>query len=86
MDTFNINSDEGILRDRSELTWINLSESGSQAPMFVTAVEGGEVYLYTYGTISYYRFIPEPYNPSLDQFFSEFSNPYLSGLIATKSN
>jgi hypothetical protein len=65
-------------------SWVTLSQTWTQAPILVTAIPGGDVYLYTYGSTSFYRFVPNPYDSMLDQFFSAFSNPNLTGLLATR--
>jgi len=44
----------------------------------------GDVLKYTYGATEYYRFIPDPYDSTEDKFYTTFSDPTLSGLVATR--
>ena len=43
-----------------------------------------EVFDYVYGSTTYYRFIPDPYDSTEDKFYSYFSTPIISGVIATR--
>ena len=67
------------------LKWIDLVTSWTVEPSSVAYSGGdGEVLEYTYGTTKYYRFIPSTYDSNEDKFYSTYSNPTLSGLIATR--
>jgi len=64
--------------------WTTLKDSWTTAPSFLQSIAAGDVYEYQYGSTTYYRLVPSPYDSTLDQFFSSFSNPTLSGLLATR--
>ena len=64
--------------------WTTLKDSWTTAPSFLQSIAAGDVYEYRYGSTTYYRLVPSPYDSTLDQFFSSFSNPTLSGLLATR--
>ena len=65
-------------------TWGGLAVIWTEEPTLEASITGGDVYKYTYGTTIYYRFVPDPYDSTEDKFYSSFSNPTLSGLIATR--
>ena len=48
------------------------------------AVAGGDVRSHTRGGVTVYRFIPSPYDPTQDGFYSDFTGGVLSGLITTR--
>ena len=74
--------------DPFDETWVYLVNSWSVAPSIVGAstVSGqpGDVYDYTLGGVTRYRFVPTTYDPTLDGFYSTFTAGTLSGLIATR--
>jgi hypothetical protein len=76
--------------DKSELDrlkWIDLTTTWTVEPVNVAySGSDGEVIQYTYGSTIYYRFVPNPYDASLDAFYTTYSNPTLSGLITTRGN
>jgi hypothetical protein len=73
------------IKDRLDTkSWDWLVASWTAEPTLNAAITGGEVYDYTYGGTTYYRFVPDPYDPTEDKFYSAFSNPTLSGLVATR--
>jgi len=80
-----------LVYDRISSTWVNkptwsdLVNSWSSAPTVNSSISGGVVWDYQYGGSGYYRFVPEPYDSSLDQFFTGFDGTDLTGLIATRS-
>ena len=65
--------------------WVTLKDSWTVTPVLIDTIAAGEVYQYTFGSTIYYRLVPSPYDSSLDQFFSAFSSPNLSGLIVTRA-
>ena len=68
----------------SSLTWNFLAATWSIEPTFNTNITGGSVYNYTLDGTTRYRFVPSPYDAGLDAFYSNFSNPTLTGLIVTR--
>ena len=65
-------------------TWSILASEWTVAPVFNQAITGGDVYDYTYGATTYYRFVPSPYNPTLDKFYDTLTGVVLSGEIASR--
>jgi hypothetical protein len=45
---------------------------------------GGEVYDYVFGTTTYYRHVPDPYDPTQDAFYGTYSAGVLGTLVAAK--
>ena len=71
--------------DTYNTSWTKLATQWTEEPVSVAYSGGdGEVLEYTYGTTKYYRFIPTIYDSNEDKFYSSYSNPTLSGLIATR--
>jgi len=71
----------------ASLSWIGLVSSWTTEPSAVTYSGGdGDVYLYTYGSTIYYRFVPSVYDATQDIFYDTFSDPTLSNVIATRGN
>jgi len=66
------------------LNWSDLIINWTAEPVLNSAIIGGEVYDYTYGTTTYYRFVPTTYDSAQDQFFTGFDGTNLTGLIATR--
>lgn len=66
--------------------WLNLANSWTQPPSKIADMLSGSVYQYLYGITSYFRLVPDPYDSTLDSFYSTFSAPTLSGLLATRGN
>ena len=65
--------------------WVTLKDSWTVAPVLIDTIAEGDVYQYAYGSTLYYRLVPSPYDSSEDSFYSTFSSPVLSGLIATRA-
>lgn len=65
-------------------TWSYLATTWSLAPTLNASITGGDVYNYTLNGVTRYRFVPTTYDATQDAFYSEFSNPTLSGLIVTR--
>lgn len=66
--------------------WIRLASGWTEEPTLnaVTPNLGGEVYDYVFGLATYYRHIPNPYDPTLDAFYETYSDGTLTTRIATK--
>lgn len=64
--------------------WVTLKDSWTVTPELIDTIAGGDVYQYAYGSTIYFRLVPSPYDSTLDQFFSTFTSPNLSGLLATR--
>lgn len=86
------NLDDGFATD-AELTaletsiqksWFSLVNSWTAEPSLNINISGGDVYNYVYGGTTYYRFVPEPYDSTLDSFYSAFDGSNLTGAIATR--
>ena len=71
--------------DTYNTSWTKLVTQWTAEPVPVAYSGGdGEVLEYTYETTKYYRFIPSTYDSNEDKFYSTYSNPTLSDLIATR--
>jgi hypothetical protein len=74
-----------IANDTSRLKWVDLVNTWTAEPTEAAYSGGdGQVFEYTYGTTTLYRFVPTVYDTASDQFFVTYSNPNLSGLVATR--
>jgi hypothetical protein len=62
-------------------SWFGLAVGA--VPTGPTAIAGGRVFTYNYGTTTLYRFIST--ENSIDAFYSGFDGTNLSGLVASKS-
>lgn len=65
-------------------TWMYYAITWSSTPAFLETITGGDVYVYTLDAVTRYRFVPSPYDSEDDAFYSTFTTPNLSGLIATR--
>ena len=74
----------GVVNPR--LDWADLVITWTATPVLNKAITGGEVFTYTYGTTDRFRFVPSPYDSTLDGFYSTFDSgtDTLSGLLATR--
>jgi hypothetical protein len=73
--------------DVTRLKWADLVTTWTSEPTEEAYSGGdGQVFSYTYGTTAYYRFVPSTYDSTEDKFYSSYSNPTLSGLVATRGN
>lgn len=70
--------------DASTTTWIYYVSTWDIPPEFIENVTGGAVYRYTQDATIRYRFVPSPYVPSQDAFYSTYNNSTLSGLIISR--
>lgn len=70
--------------DISRLEWVDLLNTWTTQPVLNVSITGGDVYDYVYGGTTYYRFVPSPYDSTLDRFFSGFDGTNLTGLLATR--
>ena len=79
--------DTSTVGSTERLKWVDLLNTWTTEPAVQTYSGGdGSVLAYTYGSTTYYRFIPSTYDSAQDQFFTTFSDPTLSGLVATRGN
>jgi len=65
-------------------TWGGLANKWTTKPTLHATTAAGRVFLYTYGSTIYYRLVPAPYDSTLDSFYTTFSDPTLTGLVATR--
>jgi len=71
--------------DTTRLKWVDLVTTWTTEPTAQTYTGGdGEVFAYVYGGTTYYRFVPTTYDSTLDIFYTTFSDPTLSGVVATR--
>jgi hypothetical protein len=72
----------------SDLTtlWFYLASSWTSEPTvnLTSPALGGTVYTYIYGSTTYYRHVPSPYDPAEDAFYETYSGGVLSNQIAVK--
>lgn len=61
-------------------TWIDYAAGFSAVPTFVESITGGDVYQYTYGSTTLYRFV----GTTEDSFYRNFSSPTLSDLVVSR--
>lgn len=67
------------------LKWVELNTSWTGEPTEVPySGSDGNVFEYTYGSTTYYRFVPNPYDSELDSFYASYSDPDLIVLITTR--
>lgn len=64
--------------------WGFYAEHWSVEPTQIATITGGTVWEYTLDSVTRYRFVPDPYDPTGDAFYSTFTNPTLSGLLVTR--
>jgi hypothetical protein len=63
-------------------TWFQLATQWAEAP----TLAGPNVYAYSFlGETILYRYVPSPYDPTLDAFYSTYEGGQLSGMIAQRS-
>jgi hypothetical protein len=65
-------------------TWGGLVTIWTEEPTLEATIAAGDVYKYTYGSTVYYRLVPDPYDSTIDAFYTTFDDPTLSGLVATR--
>lgn len=71
----------------ADLTWTDYVMRWTAEPVSLAYSGGdGEVLQYTYGTTIYYRFVPSTYDATQDSFYTTYSDPTLSGLLAIRGN
>lgn len=76
---------DGLLDNKRNLyTWEYLVSNWSLEPTLNTAIAGGSVYDYLLGSTTRYRFVPTTYNPTQDEFYSNFNGVTLTGLITSR--
>lgn len=64
--------------------WVRLASEWTVSPAFNQTIVAGDVYDYTYGSTTYYRLVPSPYDASNDRFYDTFVDGVLSGEIASR--
>lgn len=69
--------------------WQDYVMGSNVSPTFLENISGGSVYLYTFNSSpidkTIYRFVPDPYTFTQDKFYSSYTSPNLSGLLAARS-
>lgn len=71
--------------DNSLLTsWNFLVNNFSVEPSINTVIASGTVYDYTYNSITRFRLVPDPYDPTQDAFYENFDGANLSSLITSR--
>jgi hypothetical protein len=75
----------GEVGDISRL-WVSLVNSWTEEPTLNAEAPalGGEVYDYVFGTTTYYRHVPSPYEPTQDAFYEAYAAGVLSELVVAK--
>ena len=76
---------DGAPSDTPQL-WIRLASGWTEEPALnaTTPNLGGEVYDYVFGPTTYYRHVPNPYDPTLDAFYETYSGGVLTTRLAAK--
>lgn len=64
--------------------WDYYAVNWSLEPTSLGLITGGEVFSYTLGATTRYRFVPTVYDATQDAFYTTFSSPTLSGLIVAR--
>lgn len=77
---------QGVKGDPGQISdiWLFFATTWSSEPAIIGEIVGGDVYQYELNSVTRYRFVPEPYNPSSDTFYLEFDGTNLSGLITSR--
>jgi len=75
---------EDVLAALGEDTWVSFATQWSSEPVEVETIAGGTVWSYVLGSTRY-RFVPDPYDPLLDAFYTDYTSPVLSGLIVSRA-
>ena len=73
--------DTGDTGPAAPLSWDYFATNWSVAPTKVSTTAGGSVYSYTLTGVTRYRFVPLPYNPAQDAFYSDAG---LTTLVAAR--
>lgn len=64
--------------------WNFLVTTWSVTPTSLGTISGGEVFSYTYGATTRYRFVPSPYDPDDDAFYGSFVSSVLGNFIVSR--
>ena len=80
--TWEINLDGIVLEQVKD--WGYYKDNWSVEPLFNSEIAGGEVYSYVLDGTTRYRFVPEPYDATLDAFYENFSEASLTNLIVSR--
>lgn len=70
--------------ENQALEWNSLVMNWSSEPTLNATIATGEVYDYTLGGVTRYRFVPIPYDPTQDAFYEGFDGTTLTNLITTR--
>jgi hypothetical protein len=65
----------------TKTSWISLVSQWSVEPFELSSSSTGSIFQYQKGSVIYYRFVPNPYEPSLDAFYEDIN---LTTLITTR--
>lgn len=66
------------------LTWDYLAANWTHQPLSLGSLAGGEVWQYALRGDTRYRFVPAPYDPVADAFYSTFTGGVLSDMIVAR--
>jgi len=66
------------------VNWTFYATLWDTAPIFNATITGGAVYDYTYDAVTRFRFVPSPYDPTLDAFYGMFDGVNVTVLIAAR--
>lgn len=70
--------------DDYRYSWSFLSSTWSSEPSILASITGGDVYTYSLSGVNRYRFVPSPYLPTNDSFYSNFDGVNLTGFIISR--
>lgn len=65
--------------------WFYYATSWSVEPSHNQSITGGSVFDYTLDGVTRFRFVPTPYDPTLDAFYASFVGGALGGLIVRRA-
>ena len=64
--------------------WIDYATQWSITPTLIETTSEGSILSYMSGGVNKYRFVPSPYVPVEDAFYSEWDGSFLTGLLARR--
>lgn len=77
---------QAAVGNAADLNWNDYANNWSSQPVSEALIPGGEVFRYTYTNGALFRFVPTPYDPANDAFYTSFTNPTLSGLVVARNS
>ena len=80
----NDESNNVFIEKLSGLNWNFFKVNWSITPNLNTVISDGKVYDYILDGTLRHRFVPSPYDPTLDAFYTDFDGTTLTGLITTR--